>query len=311
MPSAFITGINGFLGQTLARVLLADGWQVGGLMRANAHRGALGNMSGLRISYGDLLDSSAYADSLASYDVFFHVAAMYTHDPISIPHMRDVNGPGAALALRTALAAGVPRLVHSSTIGVILQPQDGTLATEAAVGAPPGASAYVQSKWAGDQAAAALAVEGASVVIVHPVAMLGPGDWRSNSGALVKAALRGDVSRYLADGINWCPVEDVARGMVLAAQRGQPGRRYILGHRHGNLDAVAFLDLIANAAGYGRWRRWWKQRRARKPVAGSRPTRLTCDPSRAIAELGMPQNDLLAAARAEIAWYRQKNMINL
>lgn len=64
MPSAFITGINGFLGQTLARVLLADGWQVGGLMRANAHRGALGNMSGLRISYGDLLDSSAYAEML-------------------------------------------------------------------------------------------------------------------------------------------------------------------------------------------------------------------------------------------------------
>jgi hypothetical protein len=45
------------------------------------------------------------------------------------------------------------------------------------------------------------------------------------------------------------------------------------------------------------------------PAAGAAPDRLTCDPTRSITELTMPQSDLLAAARREIAWYREQGYV--
>ncbi|HHB91208.1 MAG TPA: NAD-dependent epimerase/dehydratase family protein [Anaerolineae bacterium] len=316
----FITGVNSFLGAHLARQLLAQGHQVRGLLRAGSNDVLLQKLPGVERVVGDLLQPETWRRALAECDVLFHVAASYTHDPAHIPHMEAVNIEGTRLVLEAALEAGVTRIVHTSTIGTIGQSEDGSLATEETPFNLPNPSAYVLSKRAGETIALALAGRGAPIVVVHPTAMLGPGDWRPTaSGQKVLAFLHDRPFSYPPGGINWVPVEDVAAGMILAMERGTPGRRYILGHREGNLSRQAFIDLLARASGKpvprparpswkGRLRGWLKPLRPTSSVQGTAPQRLTCDPARAIEELGMPQSDLLAAARRAIAWYRKMGM---
>ena len=320
MPTAFITGANSFLGATLARQLLAQNYQVRGLIRPGSNDILLQELPIQRIT-GDLLQPDAWRDALFGCDALFHVAASFTHDPDLIPLMEQVNIQGTRLILQAALDAGVSHLLHTSTIGTIGQPEDGSLATEETPFNLPNPSAYVLSKRAGEQIALDLAAQGAPIVVVHPTAMLGPGDWRpSASGRIVLAFLHDRPLRYIPGGINWTPVQDVARGMILALEKGRPGRRYILGHARGNLDEAAFRALMARASGKPaprpREARWKQQlRRLLKTTppqpqrrAGTYPQRLTCNPSRSITELGMPQSDLVTAARQEVAWRQQTGM---
>ena len=320
MTTAFITGVNSFLGATLARQLLARGDQVRGLIRPDGNDILLQALPIQRVT-GDLLQPESWREALRGCDALFHVAASFTHDPGLIPMMEKVNIEGTRLILAAALDAGVPRILHTSTIGTIGQPEDGTLATEETPFNLPNPSAYVRSKRAGEQIALDMAKRGASIVVVHPTAMLGPGDWRpSASGAKVLAFLQDRPLRYMPGGVNWTPVQDVAAGMILALEKGQPGRRYILGHARGNLSEIEFRALLARASGKPapkpREARWKQQLRRllkttpppQPPRRGTSPQRLTCDPSRAITELGMPQSDLLPTARQEIAWYQKMGM---
>lgn len=325
MPIAFVTGANGFLGATLVHELLNEEYQVRVLLRPQSNDLLLQDLDIERIS-GDLLTLEAYQSALAGCDLLFHVAASYTHDPQQLATMAAVNREGTKTVLSAAVAAGIPHIIHTSTIGTIGQPPDGSHATETSGHPLHRPTAYVRSKLAGEQIAAELAAGGAPIVIVHPTAMLGPGDWRpSASGRLVLAFLRGQPLGYLPGGINWCPVTDVAQGMILAALRGQPGRHYILGHSKGNLQEQDFRQLLSEAGGRPPTlspssslrtlatrlrKRLRSQRSPSAPApAGTAPERLTCDPSRAITELDMPQSDLLTAARASIQWYRQHGYI--
>lgn len=316
MPTAFLTGANGFLGATLARRLIAQGYDVRTLLRPDANEQLIADLPLARIS-GDLLDPASYGVALAGCDLLFHLAASYTHDPKRLAEMEQINVAGTRHILQAAIDAGVPRILHTSTIGVIGQPEDGSLASEDTPFNLPHPTAYVLSKQAGEQVAAGLAAAGAPIVIVHPTGMLGAGDWRPTaSGRLVLDALQNRFHRYPPAGVNWCPVADVAQGMILAAEKGLPGRRYILGHRQGNLNAQEFGQLIAAASDAplpqpprpnlrARLRDWLAQPSASPTEsAGASPARLTCDPSRAVLELGMPQSSLLDAARQSVQWYR-------
>ncbi len=323
MLTAFVTGGNGFLGASLVQRLLAGGAHVRVLVRPGAHAPLLQQLPVEQVT-GDLLAPETYRASLSGCDVLFHVAACYTHDPNQITTMEAVNVKGTRQVLEAALEAGVSRLVHTSTIGTIGQPGDGGLATEDTPFNLPHPTAYVRSKLEGERIAEALAQSGAPVVIVHPTAMLGAGDWRpSASGRRVLDVLAGATLRYPTGGINWCPAADVAQGMIRAAAVGKPGRHYILGHGDGNLGREEFIRLITQATGLAapqpepaalasRARsllRRLASRTASPSSAGAAPDRLTCNPSRAVTELNMPQSSLLAAAHEMVAWYREHGFV--
>ncbi|MCO6451704.1 MAG: NAD-dependent epimerase/dehydratase family protein [Caldilineales bacterium] len=319
MPVSFVTGANGFLGAALTRQLLANGHEVRVLLRTGSDDRMLADLGVTRIP-GDILDVASYRSALNGCDMLFHLAASYTHDPAQIAEMERVNIEGVRRVMQTAVDAGVDRIVHTSTIGVIGQPDDGTLANEETPFNLPDPTAYVRSKLQGERVATDLADAGAPIVIVNPVAMLGAGDWRPTaSGRRVLDSLKNRLQRYPPGGINWCPVEDVARGMMLAAEKGAPGRRYILGHGQGNLDSRGFASLVEEASGqplpkprrpsFRHRLRAWLTPPESSSTSGSAPDRLTCNPSRAIVELGMPQSSLLAAAQASIQWYRENGYL--
>ena len=308
---AFLTGATGFVGAHVARALLDAGVEV----RALARQGSdTRNLQGLDVEvvYGDLLEPETLASGMRGCDHVYHVAAYYGTRPEDGPTMYRVNVQGTKNVLEAALRQGVQRVVHTSTIGTIGRPQDNRLPTEATpFNLWETASDYVKSKRLGEEAA--LAQQGLEVVVVHPCAPVGPGDIKPTStGQRIVSYLNGKIPSFPPGGINFVAVQDVALGHVLAGRLGKPGERYILGNAQGNLQLADFLALMRAASGIAlappkrrnplaRLRAWLRPARG---TPGFQPLALTCDPSRAIRELGLPQTPLATAFEAAVAWFR-------
>ncbi len=296
--TAFVTGAAGFVGSHLVHRLAAEGVAVRALAR-EGRPAAAPAAPGVEWIEGDLTAPQGWADRLAGCDVAFHLAALYSPRPEDARLLYAVNVGGTQAVLAAAAAAGVACVVHTSTIGTIGRPTDGSPATEdAPFNLWPTASDYVRSKWLGEAAALWWNQRGLPVIVVHPTAPIGAGDHKPTAtGQRIVDFLAGRRPDYPSGGMNLCPVVDIAAGHWLAARHGRPGRRYILGHANGNLDEATFLALLAQVSGCP----------APPPTvraAGRRPQSLTANPQRAIVELGMPQSDLIAALAAAVAYYR-------
>lgn len=301
LTHAFVTGAAGFVGSHVVRRLRAAGVQVTALARLPqaALPPELAELANVQWLQGDLLAPAEWAGRLRGCDALFHVAALYSAQPTDAPALYQVNVGGTQAALAAAAEAGVQVVVHTSTIGTVGRPLDGAAADEETpFNLWPGASDYVRSKWLGEAAALWWSQRGLPVVVVHPTAPVGAGDRRPTAtGQRIVDFLAGRRPDYPSGGMNLCPVGDIAAGHLLAAQRGQPGRRYILAHARGNLDEAAFLALLAQVSGLA----------TPPPVgrqAGRRPLSLTANPQRAIDELGLPQSDLSEAVAEAVAFYR-------
>jgi dihydroflavonol-4-reductase len=221
--------------------------------------------------------------------------------------MYAVNARGTSALLAACAEAGVARIVHTSTIGTVGRPAgQGALPDEST---PfelwEQASHYVRSKRLGELIAQAWNGAGVDVVIVKPAAPVGPGDGGADraptaTGRRILALLQGRPNSYPPGGVNHAPVQDIAAGHLLAAERGLAGETYILGHCGGNLDRAMFLRLVqegARANGLS-LPHWTAEAKAGGALA------LTADPSRAVQELGMPQSDLAIAFAESVEWYK-------
>jgi len=316
---AFVTGATGFVGSAVVRSLLRRGVEVRVLARRTSD---LRNIDGLDVDvfYGDVLDKACLVSGLRGCDVLYHVAAYYSTDKAKSQLMYEVNVGGTRNVMHAALEAGVRRAVHTSTIGTIGQPADGSLATEETpFNLWDTCSHYVKSKHLGEAAALAMCEQGLEVIVVNPCAPVGPRDIKPTStGQRIVDYLHGKSPSFVEGGINFVSVQDVAEGHVLAAQKGRVGERHILGHRDGNLLLSDFLSLMESVSGMkrprtaSRWPRTLRRARWRGRLTaqrGSRPRTLTCDPSKAISELGLPQTPLQTAFTQAVTWFRENGYV--
>jgi dihydroflavonol-4-reductase len=330
---AFVTGATGFVGSAVVRSLLRRGIAVKVLAR---HTSDLRNIAGLDLAvfYGDLLDGDGLAVALQGCDTLYHVAAYYSTAEVDSQMMYEVNVRGTKAVLRAALKAGVQRVVHTSTIGTIGQPTDGTLATEETpFNLWDRGSHYVKSKHLAELVALSICNDGLPVVVVNPCAPVGPRDIKpSSTGQRILNYLHGEQPSFVPGGINFLSVQDVAEGQVLAAERGRVGQRYILGNTDGNLllpDFMALMERVSGMKPPSRPRERGTGRTTRRlrsvlrlgrnkgrndsseagAVKDSRPMALTCDPSKAIHELGLPQTPLATAFAEAVAWFRENGYV--
>ena len=242
-----VTGAAGFVGAAIARVLAADGYRVRALVRASSPRG---NLLGLdaEIVTADLMDAAAVAAACRGADAVCHVAADYrlwARDPEDI--VRN-NVAHTTNVMRGALAAGVGRVVYTSsvaTLGLDRTPADETdpLTPDRAIGA------YKRSKVVAERLVEAMvAADGLPAVIVNPSTPIGPRDVRPTpTGRIIVEAATGRMPAFVDTGLNLVHVDDVARGHVLALEKGVVGQRYILGGQDVSLRAM--LAAIAALTG--------------------------------------------------------------
>jgi dihydroflavonol-4-reductase len=227
---ALVTGATGFVGAAVARALLQEGWEVRALARKGSDRRNLRALA-VEVVEGDLADSDSLARSLTGCEALFHVAADYRLGAFDPQQLYRTNVEGTRNILDAARAAGVRRVVYTSSVATIGIPADGspgTEATRATVSDMIGH--YKRSKFLAEEVARDAARAGTPVVIVNPSTPVGPGDVKPTpTGQMVLDAAAGRTPAYIDTGLNIVHVDDVAAGHLLALHRGRVGERYILG----------------------------------------------------------------------------------
>ncbi len=226
----FVTGGGlGFVGGHVVRALVDAGHEV-------------------RHGWVDVRDRSGLERAVDGCDAVVHVAALYSYsaDPRTL---QTVNVEGTRNVVGACRATGVRRLVHTSTCGTC-GPVEGRVATEDDAPPPRELSVpYKRTKLEAERIVLAAAREGLDAVCVNPTTPIGEGDDAPTpTGRMVRGVARGRYRATLrTGGLNLVDVRDVARGHVLALERGRAGERYLLGGT--NLTLAEVFASIARAAG--------------------------------------------------------------
>lgn len=245
---ALVTGATGFVGAAVARALIDAGWQVRVLVRNSSNRDNLRHLAVEPVA-GDLGEVTQLTRALEGCAGLFHVAADYRLGAGDPRPLYRTNVEGTRNILNAARAAGVPRVVYTSSVATVGIPADGSPGVEATpvdIGNMIGH--YKRSKFLAEEVAREAARAGLSVVIVNPSTPVGPGDIKPTpTGQLVLDAASGRMPAYVDTGLNIVHVDDVAAGHLLAFERGRAGERYILGGEDMTLQAI--LAQIAHLAG--------------------------------------------------------------
>jgi dihydroflavonol-4-reductase len=236
-----ITGATGFIGSHLAALLVARGHDVAAVLRPETPPGPLADLP-VTVLRADVRDRRAVRRALKGADGLFHLAGT-TNLATPRETVFALNVEGTRIVLEEALRAGIGRVVYTSSVAAVGPAPRGGVADETTIwDAGRYAIPYVDAKHEAEMIALRLIARGLPAVIVNPAHVLGPGDSGGSSTGIVRRFLRRQIPAYVDGTLNVVAVQDVARGHVLAAERGAVGERYILGNRNFTLDRL-FADL--------------------------------------------------------------------
>ncbi len=250
MSRVCVTGATGFLGSHLVRLLCEHGHDVRATCRDPRRPGALTSLQARRAK-AEIGDYRALRSAFKGADTVFHTAGYVGSRPVD--RAWRINAEGPLVAVEAAAAADCRRVVLTSSISAIGLSDDGRPADENTryplqwLGLT-----YPDSKHEGERVAREAAERhGVELVVVNPGYVLGPPLGHSqaspNSSRIVGNYLRGRLPAVIASEMNFVDVRDVATGHLLAAEKGRPGERYILGGC--NTKWPALIDRVSQLSG--------------------------------------------------------------
>ncbi|RMD87243.1 MAG: NAD-dependent epimerase/dehydratase family protein [Alphaproteobacteria bacterium] len=236
-----VTGGAGFLGHHLVRQLADEGVQVRVLDPAARATRLPG---GVEVHAGSILDREALARAMEGVEVVYHLAArasLWSPDPALYER---VNHQGTRAVLEAVAAAGVRRLVVTSTALVLKDWRDGgSEAVTEAEPRPPLAAMpgpYSRSKWRAEAAVLEAIADGLDAVLLYPTVPVGPpGGFLTDPTEMLKRFLLSPPPAYLETRLDLVDAADVATAHRLAARVAPAGGRYILCGEH-----LAFSELL-------------------------------------------------------------------
>jgi dihydroflavonol-4-reductase len=236
-----VTGATGLVGNNVVRELLARGQTVRVLARGGGDPRPLAGLE-VETVQGDVRDPAAVGKAAAGADVVIHSAGYVHIGWTQLDVHQAINVEGTRNVAAAARQAGA-RLVHVSSVNALgLGRLDAPADEETAL---PGIAPvpYVTTKQAAEQVVLDEVNRGLWATIVNPATMFGPWDWKPSSGKMLLEVSQFALFAPVGAG-SFCDVRDVTAGILAAADRGQPGRRYILaGHN------LAFRDFWTQIAG--------------------------------------------------------------
>jgi dihydroflavonol-4-reductase len=324
-PPVLVTGGTGFVGGALLGRLVADGRDVRALVRDHAGA-ALVSAAGATPITGHLGDAEALRAAAEGCGTVFHAAgvnAMCLRDP---GELFRTNVGGSERMIRAAAAAGVSRIVYTSSAATIGEPE-GIVGREDTPHRGSFLSAYERSKFEAEQRVRDVAASiGVAVTIVNPSSVQGPGRTRGTARLLL-ALLNGRLPAVVPTFLSIVDVDDCTLGHLLAERGGADGERYVLSGS--SLSVSDAVDLLRRVT--GRPRRVLVLPRASARAAGAVADRIArlsggrtraCpelvrtllhghrfDGSRATRELGLAYRPLEDTVRRTIAWYASQGLL--
>ncbi len=323
-----VTGGTGFLGSQIVAALVRRGDRVAVLRRANS---SLVGLAGLEVEHfiGDILEAEAVGRALKGCDLVFHTAAISSYWRAQRELIYRVNVEGTRVVMEACLAAGIPRVVHTSSVAAIGVPRDGVPADESMpFDAFSAGWSYGDSKHQAESEVHHAVERGLQAVIVNPAAVIGPGDHYLVSSSMVVEFAKRSIPAVPPGGLCVADVDAVVRGHLAAAERGRVGERYILGGE--NLTSREIAATICAIAGRPAPRlilpRWALEPMAaavdaynrvspRPPAVSGEQLRLSAykvfyDSSKAVRELGYPILPFSGAAERAYRWYQEHGYLN-
>lgn len=240
-----LTGATGFIGSAILRQLIQRGDNVRVLVRPNSNQQ---NLIGIdcEIFLGDLNDLGSIELAIKDCQVLIHVAADYRLWALNPNEITTTNVSGTRNVMTAAINANVERVVYTSSVATLGKIRDNIPANE---DTPSSLSdmigVYKKSKFLAEREVRRMIVnESLPAIIVNPSAPIGPRDLKPTpTGQVIIKAANGEIPAYIKTGLNVVHVDDVARGHLLALEKGVIGERYILGGE--NLTFKEILELVS------------------------------------------------------------------
>ena len=329
MTVNLVTGGSGFVGAHLVAALRRRGEQVRILdINEPAEPDPAADFIAASVT-----DPIAVAEAMQGVDAVFHTAAnahLWAKDKSTFDR---VNRIGTRTVMAAAREARVRRVVHTSSLTVLVgrgaRRQRAVVTETTSPARSEMAGPYCRSKYDAEREVSAAAASGLDVVSVLPTLPVGPGDHGLTAPTrMILDFVRRRTPAYLECLLNLIDVRDVAEGHVLARDKGTAGERYILGHSNMHLSellerlqkisgvamptarvpyglalaAAMFSEAAANAI---------TGKPPAAPLTGVRLAgqKVAFESSKAIGELGLPQSDIDTALRDEIAWFVAKGLV--
>ena len=318
-----VTGGTGFLGHHLCRQLLAAGEKVRNYSLPVRERHPFLTLP-VESQWGDIRDADAVRRAVSGCEIIFHAAGPVAVWGPGLAVMDSAHREGTA---NVVAAASKSRVVHTSSIVAVGATRGRQVLNEDSPFNVTAKIDYVHAKRTAEVVALDAARTGRDVVVVNPGYLVGPDDFEpSVMGKFCARTWRGKMTAAAPGGYNLVDVRDVAAGHLLAAERGQSGRRYILGGENRSLrDLVRLLNAEAGlrpraiptlplsamwaAAWYAEAR---SRRTGREPYPSFQHVLLNrylwfVSSDRAQRELGYAPRPLGDSVRDTYAWFRQHN----
>ena len=324
---AVVTGGAGFIGSHLVELLVESGQVVRVIERPGASVGHLPRVSKSSSRTSAIVVPSSRPCRARSV---YHLAAnpnLWARDP---DEFRRVNFEGTRNVLDAALAAGVERVLHTSTESILTKAAaTGPIDENVEIAPEDTVGPYCLSKLLAEQYAFSLAARGLPVVVANPTMPVGPGDrGLSPPTRLIRDFCLGKLPMAMDCTLNLIDVRDAALGIQLVMERGAAGRRYLLGST--NLTLMGLLEHLGRLTGVPapRWKvphpiglavawineAWADHVSGRMPMATVTGLRLArrlmhFDPSRSLAELGLQPRNIDQSLEDAVAWLRDSGLL--
>lgn len=232
-PVALVTGASGFVGANIVAALNAAGWQARALLRPTSSLAALDGLA-YQPALGDVTDPKSLAAAMQGVDVVFHAAGVvadYWSQDAALTYR--VNVDGTRHVVEAALAADPPPHLVFTSSQAALGFGDGPIPIDEThtFNLPPAVYPYGHSKYMAEQVVLDAARRGLHAVIVNPSVVLGPRDATLYNSRVILEVQTGRLPLVPPGGVNIVDAVDMARGHLLALEKGRPGQRYLLaGH---------------------------------------------------------------------------------
>jgi nucleoside-diphosphate-sugar epimerase len=271
-----VTGAGGHLGANLVRQLLGAGQSVRALLHSEGERATLAGLE-MEVLVGDLRDQSTTAAAVANCRQVYHCAARVSTMPRRQAELFGCNVLATRGLLQAARAAGVAKVVVTSSFSAVGHRTDGTPSDETEPFNPLEPHLpYEQTKAAAEHECLKAYAEGLNVVIATSTAIVGPNDFKpSRMGRVLLSYARGRLPAYIAGGFEFVAAGDIARGHRLAMARGRGGQKYIFSSGFRTMDQImAAFDRVTSPR--------------------RRPTRLSPRAMRGVAEITSRIGTLIA-----------------
>ena len=324
-----ITGASGQIGGVLARAL-ADRYGPGRIRAI--YRERRGTAADLDIAWvnGDILDKESLIAAFKGAETVFHLAALVSIDAVRAQEFNRTNVLGTRNVVEAALACGVRRLVHVSSIHAYDQhPLDEVLDESRGPADGPHQGPYDRSKAAGEVEIRRGIDRGLDAVILNPTSVIGPYDGGPSAmGQVFLDLYRRRIPALIAGGYDWVDVRDFAAAAVAAETKARCGENYIVsGHWHTVRELAELSRQVTGVAAprleFPMWvARLWApcqvvldRCRGRRPLYTPASVRVMAHSNRRIssakaqAELGFQPRPLADSVEDTYRWFDEHGML--